>query len=135
MGEAIGAILAPAVGVAISPVPIIAVILMLFSKRLTANSLSFLFGWVLGLLGAGLIVLALGVTASDGAPFDHQRSGQDRHRRVVHRAGRPPVAEPTDGRGRGTAAGMDGGDRRLRQCQVVRDRRPVVGGSTRRTSG
>ena len=39
MGEAIGAILGEAVGVAISPVPIIAVILMLFSKSATANSL------------------------------------------------------------------------------------------------
>ncbi len=68
MGAAIGAILAPAVGVAISPVPIIAVILMLFSKRSTANSLAFLSGWVLGLLGAGLIVLALGLTDSGGAP-------------------------------------------------------------------
>ena len=68
MGEAIGAILGSAVGVAISPVPVIAVILMLFSKSATSNSLSFLFGWILGLTGAGLVVLALGLTASDGAP-------------------------------------------------------------------
>lgn len=68
MGEAIGAILASAVGVAISPVPVIAVILMLFSKKATVNSLSFLLGWLLGLLGAGLIVLAVGLEASDGAP-------------------------------------------------------------------
>lgn len=68
MGEAIGAILGEAVGVAISPVPIIAVILMLFSKSATVNSLSFLVGWIVGLLGAGLIVLALGISSSDGAP-------------------------------------------------------------------
>ena len=68
MGAAIGQILGSAVGVAISPVPIIAVILMLFSKKATVNSLSFLFGWVFGLLGVGLIVLALGLTASDGGP-------------------------------------------------------------------
>ncbi len=68
MGAAIGQILSFAVGVAISPVPVIAVILMLFSKKATVNSLSFLLGWVLGLLGAGLIVLALGLTASDGGP-------------------------------------------------------------------
>ncbi len=68
VGEAIGAILGSAVGVAISPVPVIAVILMLFSRSATVNSLSFLFGWLLGLMGAGLIVLALGLTASDGAP-------------------------------------------------------------------
>lgn len=68
MGEAIGAILGEAIGVAISPVPIIAVILMLFSKSAKANSLSFLVGWLIGLLGAGLIVLALGISSSDGAP-------------------------------------------------------------------
>jgi threonine/homoserine/homoserine lactone efflux protein len=68
MGEAIGAILGEAVGVAISPVPIIAVILMLFSKSAKANSLSFLVGWLVGLLGAGLIVLALGISSSDGSP-------------------------------------------------------------------
>jgi hypothetical protein len=68
MVEAIGAVLGEAVGVAISPVPIIAVILMLFSKSARANSLSFLVGWIIGLLGAGLIVLALGISSSDGAP-------------------------------------------------------------------
>ena len=68
MGAAIGQILGFAVGVAISPMPIIAVILMLFSKKATANSLSFLFGWLLGLLGVGMIVLALGLTASEGGP-------------------------------------------------------------------
>ncbi len=68
MGEAIGAVLGEAVGVAISPVPIIAVILMLFSKSAKANSLSFLVGWLIGLLGAGLVVLALGIASSDGAP-------------------------------------------------------------------
>jgi hypothetical protein len=68
MGEAIGAILGQAVGVAISPVPIIAVILMLFSKAAKVNSISFLVGWVIGLLAAGMIVLALGISSSDGAP-------------------------------------------------------------------
>jgi hypothetical protein len=66
MGAAIGDILANAVGVAISPVPIIAVILMLFTAKATANSLSFLVGWVVGLLAAGAIVLALGLESSDG---------------------------------------------------------------------
>jgi len=68
MGSAIGAILGQAVGVAISPVPIIAVILMLFSKAAKVNSISFLVGWIIGLLGAGMIVLALGISSSDGAP-------------------------------------------------------------------
>ena len=68
MGEAIGAILGQAVGVAISPVPIIAVILMLFSKAAKVNSVSFLLGWIIGLLGAGMIVLASGISSSNGAP-------------------------------------------------------------------
>jgi hypothetical protein len=68
VGAAIGQILGSAVGVAISPMPIIAVILMLFSKKATANSLSFLFGWLLGLGGVGMIVLALGLTAPSGGP-------------------------------------------------------------------
>ena len=68
MGAAIGDILGLAIGVAISPVPIIAVILMLFSKAAKRNSLAFLAGWLIGLLGAGMIVLALGISSSDGAP-------------------------------------------------------------------
>ncbi len=66
MGAAIGDILGNAVGVAISPIPIIAVILMLFSARATVNALSFLLGWVVGLAAAGGVVLALGVEDSDG---------------------------------------------------------------------
>ncbi len=64
MGAAIGEILGMAVGVAISPVPVIAVILMLFSSRATANSLSFLAGWLIGLATVGLVVLAIGVETS-----------------------------------------------------------------------
>ena len=67
MGEAIGEILPSAVAVAISPVPIIAVILMLFSRRAGTNSLVFLIGWLLGLAAVGAIVLAFGdVSSSDG---------------------------------------------------------------------
>jgi len=46
MGPAIGEFLPMAVGVAISPIPIIAVILMLFSDRARRDSLAFLIGWV-----------------------------------------------------------------------------------------
>lgn len=58
MGRAVGDILPFAVGVAISPVPIIAVILMLFSGRAAVNGPAFLAGWVLG-LGAVVLVVAL----------------------------------------------------------------------------
>ena len=49
MGHGISAILTFAVGVAISPVPIIAVTLMLFSQRARVNGLMFLLGWVVAL--------------------------------------------------------------------------------------
>ena len=71
MGNVIGAILPSAIGVAISPVPIIAVILMLFSQRAKSNSLGFLIGWVLGLALVGGIVLVLanaGKISEGGAP-------------------------------------------------------------------
>lgn len=55
----IGVILPYAVGVAISPVPIIAVILMLFSSRASTNGPVFLGGWVTGLVVATGIVLLL----------------------------------------------------------------------------
>jgi hypothetical protein len=57
MGSVIGDILPLTRGVAISPVPIIAVILMLFTKRAKSNSVGFLGGWVLGLAIVGSIVL------------------------------------------------------------------------------
>ena len=49
MGQGISEVLTYAVGVAISPVPIIAVILMLFSARARVNGPLFLLGWVLAL--------------------------------------------------------------------------------------
>jgi threonine/homoserine/homoserine lactone efflux protein len=49
VGKGIGEVLTFAVGVAISPVPIIAVILMLFSARARVNGPVFLAGWVLAL--------------------------------------------------------------------------------------
>lgn len=49
MAQGIGEVLTFAVGVAISPVPIVAVILMLFSARARVNAPVFLLGWVLAL--------------------------------------------------------------------------------------
>ena len=46
MGTVIGDLLPLALGVAISPVPIIAVILMLLSPRAGAASLGFAVGWL-----------------------------------------------------------------------------------------
>jgi Sap, sulfolipid-1-addressing protein len=49
MGQGISEVLTLAVGVAISPVPIIAVILMLFSAKARVNGPVFLAGWALAL--------------------------------------------------------------------------------------
>lgn len=52
MGDVIGEILPLALGIAISPVPIIAAILMLLSPKPTGTSLGFLLGWVVGIVVA-----------------------------------------------------------------------------------
>ncbi len=65
MGSVIGDFLPVAVAVAASPVPIIAVILILFTPKARTNSVAFLFGWVMGLTVVGSIVLIAGDFASD----------------------------------------------------------------------
>ena len=67
MGSVFGEILPYAVAVAISPVPIIAVILMLFSARAGSNGPAFLGGWVVGLLAVSVIVLAVSGLAGLGS--------------------------------------------------------------------
>ncbi len=59
MGQGISAILTFAIGVAISPVPIIAVILMLFSQRARVNGPAFLVGWVVALAAVSVVVYVL----------------------------------------------------------------------------
>jgi hypothetical protein len=71
MGQAIGQVLSFGVGVALSPVPIIAVVLMLSTPKGRSNGLAFLAGWILGIAALGTIVLvvASGASASKhGAP-------------------------------------------------------------------
>jgi hypothetical protein len=59
MSQGISEILTFAVGVAISPVPIIAVTLMLFSQRARINGPVFMLGWVLALAVVSRVVYAL----------------------------------------------------------------------------
>ncbi len=71
MGQAIGEALPFAVGVAISPIPVIAIILMLLSARAGANSAAFLGGWIVGVTGAAVVLLAVSgslSTDASGAP-------------------------------------------------------------------
>jgi hypothetical protein len=52
-----------AIGIAISPIPIIAIILMLITPKARSNGLAFLGGWLLGLAVVGTIVLIVANTA------------------------------------------------------------------------
>ena len=68
MLEALGGSLSAAVGIAISPVPIIATILMLLAPRARSASIGFAVGWLVG------IVVAVGVMGAlaqslDGGPL------------------------------------------------------------------
>jgi threonine/homoserine/homoserine lactone efflux protein len=68
MGDVGGQILPIAVGVALSPVPIIAVVLMLTTDRGRVNGPVFVLGWIAGLAVAGTAILLLAgqADASDG---------------------------------------------------------------------
>lgn len=65
MGPVIGDILPLALGIAISPIPIIAAILMLLSPRARSTSLGFLAGWLLGIIVAVVIFTLLSSVLPD----------------------------------------------------------------------
>lgn len=64
MGTVIGDLLPLSVGVAVSPVPIIAAILMLLGKRAGSTSIGFALGWIAGIVIATTIFVLLGGTAA-----------------------------------------------------------------------
>lgn len=68
MGEAIGQVLPLAVVVALSPIPIVGVVLMLSTPRGRANGPAFVAGWIVGLAVLGTLVLLIsgGAGASSG---------------------------------------------------------------------
>jgi Sap, sulfolipid-1-addressing protein len=71
MGKAIGGSLPLAVGIALSPIPIIAVVLMLTSRKAKVNGPAFLLGWLAGLGIIGAIVLSVagtGGASTSGSP-------------------------------------------------------------------
>lgn len=59
LSDAVGAVLPAAVGVALSPIPIVAVILMLGTPRARSNGPAFAVGWILGLTVVSVVVLLL----------------------------------------------------------------------------
>jgi hypothetical protein len=64
MRQAISEVLPYAVGLAIIPIPIIAVILMLFSSRARVNAPLFLFGWIATLASIVAVVYAVADAAN-----------------------------------------------------------------------
>ena len=72
MGDAIGQILPFAVGVAVSPMPIVAMVLMLITPKAKLNGFVFLFGWMVGvaLAGAACLLVIGPASTDDGAPSD-----------------------------------------------------------------
>lgn len=69
MGEAIGATLGFAMGIAVSPVPVAAVILMLFSGRARSNSVGFAIAWVVGIATVLVVTFLIpGLGADQGSP-------------------------------------------------------------------
>jgi threonine/homoserine/homoserine lactone efflux protein len=59
MGATIGQLLPFAIGIAISPIPIIAAILMLLSRQAGKTSTAFLIGWIAGIVVVTVVVLLL----------------------------------------------------------------------------
>ncbi|MFH9350427.1 GAP family protein [Kitasatospora sp. NPDC017646] len=70
MGHAVGDVLGLAAGVAVSPLPIVAIILILATPRGRLNGPLFALGWVLGLTLLGAVMLAVGGTG-DASTHKH----------------------------------------------------------------
>ncbi|MFJ3218715.1 GAP family protein [Kitasatospora sp. NPDC086801] len=66
MGEAVGSMLASAVGIAISPPALIAMVLMLAAPRGRALGLAFAAGWAVGLAAVVAVVVAAGSALGPG---------------------------------------------------------------------
>jgi threonine/homoserine/homoserine lactone efflux protein len=63
--SAIGDLLPSAIGVALSPAPIIAVILMLGTPKARSNGPAFALGWIVGLVAVSVVVLTVASGADD----------------------------------------------------------------------
>src|SRR3954451_18671375 len=122
LSAALGDLLPAAFGVAISPIPIIATVLMLLSQRARQTAP------VRGRLGAGPV----------GGSADRARRGragrrrhhvldQARHRAAVPAAGAQHVAQTTTTRSAGRAAEVDGNPRQGLTPGRARTRRRPVG--------
>lgn len=65
MWQTIGELLPSAVGVAVSPIPIIAIVLMLGTQRARSNGMAFASGWIVGLTTVAVLIVVLASGADD----------------------------------------------------------------------
>jgi threonine/homoserine/homoserine lactone efflux protein len=72
MGSVIGEILPLALGIAISPIPVIAAILMLLSPKAKAASVGFMLGWICGIV----IALTIFILLASALPQDQSDQPQ-----------------------------------------------------------
>jgi hypothetical protein len=75
LGSVIGQVLPFAIAIALSPFPIIGLILILFTKQARTNSLVFTLGWIVGLAVVAAIIWALFSTGRITAGSDSAESG------------------------------------------------------------
>jgi threonine/homoserine/homoserine lactone efflux protein len=75
MQEVVGEFLPFAVALAVIPIPVIAVILMLFSQRPRSNGLAFLAGWVISVAAATGTLVALVDTSDAGESTGRSKAG------------------------------------------------------------
>ena len=81
MGSAVAQVLPLAIGVVASPLPIIAVILILVGPSGRAKAMSFLAGWLAGILVVGLIGVLLVNQASGSSSDGYWTAGTSRRHR------------------------------------------------------
>ncbi len=67
MGAVIGDVLPLAVGVAVSPIPIIGAILMLLGRHARTTSVGFAIGWLAGIVTATVVFVLIGGSAGGGS--------------------------------------------------------------------
>ena len=130
MQQVLGEILPLALGIAISPIPIIAIILMLITPKARSNGLAFLVGWMTGLAVVGGIALALanavGLSASSEASQAESVIKLVLGVLLLLVALRQWRARPQPGE-TGDVAQVDAGARHVYAAEVVWDRRAALG--------
>ena len=78
--QTIGDFLPAAVAVALSPIPIVAVVLMLGTPRARSNGPAFALGWVAGLVAVSIVVVVVLGGSSQPGPEPRRRSTGSRSR-------------------------------------------------------